>query len=447
MKKFLLLVLCFSVAVGSLFAQRTLEKREKTEVLSLFVDKDPAVDAAGGGQAGVIISCPVTLELRFSSNVDRTVDVYKTEERGEVRFYHLRFIVGRYRGASYANRVLEVAASGFAPLKFGLELQPSASKHFEIFDPNATVGVGCFYQHFNEGVELFKKALYNETRAKYRLSIECTDMPSDVDIAEKIRVIDSILSLRSEGDKYYDLARYQEAMTCYRKIVSYNIDDEYAQSRVKEAEMKYTSNCKVYYDGAELHFTNGNYGEAKKLFEMVVSSSCPKATEASMRLFEIEKITYDRNKRVQVIAFEVATGDPTAIGLTAGGYKEKKFSGYFSFRFSPSVFSAMQKAYEKSEKTEFNVSAGWTTKRLKAPVWGFFGAGYTGVSKWDYEDLSEEGAPTFRLNSALTPELGLLGKIGPVALRYTFQYRFPLDKDTKDYIGKVRQVFGIGICF
>jgi len=461
MRKNLLLYIFIFITVGSLYAQRTLERRETTAGLSVFVDKDPEIDQAGGGQAGAIISCPITLELSFSSNVDRTIDVYKTEERGDVRFYYLRLIVGRYRGASYANRLLEVAAPGFAPLRFLLELQPSESKSFEIFDPNATVGVGCFYQHFNEGTELFQKALYNEAREKYRLSMECTDMPADADIPAKIRDIDSILVLRPEADKLFDQLFYKDASTAYLKIVSYNVDDQYAQSRAREAVRLFTDNCKVYFDGAELHFSNGDYAEAKKLYEMVLTMSCPKSTEAGVRLVDIQKIEYDRSKRIQVVAYEFSpspsltvpgySDDPlktqALIGLTVGAYKEKKFSGYFSLRFTPSIFPAMQKDYEKSLRSEFNVSAGWTTMKLQVPVWGFFGIGYTGVSSWDYEDLNEDGNPTFRMHSAISPEIGVLGKLGPLVLRYTFQYRFPLDKDRKEYIGQIRNVFGVGICF
>ena len=446
MKKSLLFCLFLLFSVSSLFAQRTLEMREKTEGFSVFIDKDPAVDAAGGGQAGAIISCPITLNLSFSSNVDKMVDVYKTEERGDVRFYYLRLIVGRYQGASYANRTLEVTASGFAPLRFRLDLQASESKSFEVFDPNATVGVGCFYQHFNEGVELFKKALYDEAREKFRLSMECTDMPADANMSGRIKDIDAIQALRIDADKYYDQLFYKDAMECYQKVVALNIDDEYAQNRWREAERKYNDNCKVYYDGAELHFANGNYAEAKRLYEMVVATSCPKATEAGIRLVNIEKIEYDRNRRIQVIAYEFSPGTP--IGLTAGAYKEKKFSGYVSFRISTSLFAAMQKDYENSEKTEFNVSAGWTTMKIPTvPLWGFFGIGYTGVSKWDWNDLSDSGKPTFYVRNAISPELGVLGKLGPVALRYTFQYRFALNKDEQDEIGKMRHVFGIGICF
>ena len=445
MKKYLLIYLCLFVSAGSLFAQRTLEKREKTEALSVFIDKDPEIDQAGGGQAGTIISCPVTLNLSFSSNVDRTVDVYKTEERGGVRYYHLRFIVGRYRGSNYGNRILEVAAPGFTPLKFNLELQPSESKSFEIFDPNATVGVGCFYQHFNEGVELFKKALYSEAREKYRLSTECTDMPSDVDMTLRIRDIDSILVWRTEGDKSHEKSLFKDAMTYYQKIVSYNIDDEYAQNRAKDSENKYAANCRVNFEGAELHYANGDYADAKKLYEMVVMSSCPRATEANIRLVHIRKIEADHNKRIHAILYEYQNGAP--IGITAGGYREQKFSGYVSLRLSPSLFAAMQKDYDNSEKTEFSVSAGWTTMKLQIPVWGFFGLGYTGVSDWDWNDLTDEGNPTFRIHNALSPEAGLLGKLGPIALRYTFQYRFALENDPDDYIGKVRHVFGVGFCF
>jgi hypothetical protein len=212
-------------------------------------------------------------------------------------------------------------------------------------------------------------------------------------------------------------------------------------------------NCKVFFDGAELHFANGDYAEARKLYERVLLMSCPRSTEASVRLVDIQKIEYDRTKRIQVIAYEFGVGTApvnkinTPIGITAGAYKEKKFSGYFSLSLSTSLFAALQKDYDKSEKSEFNVSAGWTTMRLQAPVWGFFGIGYTGVSKWDWDDLSDSGKPTLYMRNAVSPELGLLGKIGPLALRYTFQYRFALNKEEQDEIGKMRHVFGIGICF
>jgi hypothetical protein len=75
------------------------------------------------------------------------------------------------------------------------------------------------------------------------------------------------------------------------------------------------------------------------------------------------------------------------------------------------------------------------------PVWLFFGGGYTDVGKW------EKGKTDFLHHGAISPEIGILGKLGPVVLRYTFQYRFALENEYQDIIGKNAHVFGLGICF
>jgi len=53
------------------------------------------------------------------------------------------------------------------------------------------------------------------------------------------------------------------------------------------------------------------------------------------------------------------------------------------------------------------------------------------------------------LYHAVSPEVGVLFKLGPIALRYTFQYRYSLDNDAhkKEHIGNMSHVAGIGICF
>jgi hypothetical protein len=161
----------------------------------------------------------------------------------------------------------------------------------------------------------------------------------------------------------------------------------------------------------------------------------------------IRKIEYDRTKRIHVIAYEFSPSAP--FGITTGAYKEKIFSGYFSIRFNADLIESMRKNYDKGKKSELDVSAGWTTMKITTvPIWGFFGIGYTGVAEWDYGDTaSESEKPTFRVFSAISPEIGILGKLGPVALRYTFQYRFALNKDRQDYIGRFGHVFGLGFCF
>jgi len=451
MKKLHLIYLLLFFPVSISFSQRNLKLKEKTETLSVFTDKEPTIDSSGGMQAGVIISCSNALQIDFTSNVDKSVDVYKTEEKGGSRFYYLRFIIGKYKGASYDNRVLEVSAPNFLPLKFNLDLKPSESKWYEIYDPNATVGVGCFYQNYNEGVELFKKSLYQEAQEKYKLSMECNDAPPDLNVKEKITNIDSILSFRKMGDYFFDMLHFKEASDCYRRIISYNNDDQYATMRNNEANMKLMDYCNNYFINAEDYFTNGKYDEAKKLYEIVAQQSCPKSIEANTRLMEINKYLRDRKQRAQVILYELSQNTP--IGISTGKYKEGKVSGYFSIRMNSMLFEAIRQDTAKAKKPELDISFGWTIKVYK-PVWIFFGPGYTGVGDWIPND---NGKDKLIVHSAISPEVGLLGKIGPVALRYTFQYRFALSDNNdpnknsigqiQNYIGQVRHVFGIGYCF
>ena len=70
-----------------------------------------------------------------------------------------------------------------------------------------------------------------------------------------------------------------------------------------------------------------------------------------------------------------------------------------------------------------------------------------GVESYDITDDSDDNNPTFKIYSAISPEVGLLGKIGPIVLRYTFQYRFAISKEYEDKIKSTRHVFGIGFCF
>ncbi len=448
MKKLSIIFLIISISFTVSYAQRVLEAKEKTEGMSVFTDKDTSLDSSAG-QAGVTISCPTTLSLTFSSNLDKKVDVYKTEEKGGLRYYYLRFIVGRYRGASYDNRILEIITSGFLPLKLPLNLSPSQSRHFEVFDPNATVGVGCFYQNYNEGVDLFKKAMYSEAQEKYKLALVCTDAPPEINVKEKIANIDSILLLRRKADQAYDLMNYKEAIDAYQRIIAFNSDDLFANRRA--LEIKVSESCKNYFKNAEDLFFAKKYDEAKKLYEILLEQDCPQSNEAKPRLITIKNIEERRKERAQAILYEYAIYPNNEhvknlpIGISSGHYYLNKVGSYFSLGLNMEVFHAMLKNHDKSVRPEVNVSFGLNFKIVK-PVWLFGGIGYTGVGSWEYEGHKPDD-PGFLLHSALSPEAGLLGKIGPLVLRYTFQYRFALEKDFQDYIGQNRHVFGVGICF
>ena len=436
------------IAIGALgfintgFAQRVLDSKDQTQALSVFSDKDPEVINAGGAQAGITVFCSNVLSLSFESNVDRKVDVYNQEERGGLMYYYIRFTVGRFKGANYDGRILEVLAPGFLPLKIKLDLKPSESKSYEIYDPNATVGVGCFYENFNAASELFRNSSYNEAKEKFKLSKACTDYQEGANVDYILEAIDSIVVLRAKGDALYDTNDYHEAFMTFQKVIGYNSSDAYAITRKNEAQEKINELCTNYYHEAESYFYQNKYKEALPLYEKMLDMSCSNNNrEVNLRLLEIRKFLSDRKQRAQVILYELAENTP--IGISYGRYTRLRFSSYVSLRFNPALFQAIGKKDDANQKGEIDLSFGWN--RMVIREVGFFaGLGYTGVGKWDNYENDD---PQFTLYHAISPELGVLFKIGPVALRYTFQYRIALDGDFQDYIGKMRHVGGIGFCF
>jgi len=436
MQKKLFIFLILFVSITSSYAQRNLQVKEKTEGISVFTEKQPEVINAGGAQAGAVISCPLTLSLSFSSNVDKVVDVWKTEVRGELRFYYLRFIIGRFRGASYDGRILEITASGFLPNKFRLNLQPGESKSFEVFDPNATVGVGCFYQNFNEGVELYRKSLYIEAKEKYRTSLECNDIPAEVSVYDRIMIIDSIISWRLRADSCFEASNFKDAINFYQKVAVQNREDFYANTRHSESLYRRSDLCSRYFNSAEEYFANGDYQEAKKLYAIVVDQQCMQAEKADARLVEIRVYERERMEGPTVLCYEI--GKNTPLGLSIGLYRIKKIRGYVSVRTNGDFFRSLQSDANDLKRSEFNVSGGLTFG-IYNPIWLLMGCGYTEVGKPG--DISVDFVP------AISPEIGVLGKYKMAVLKYTLQYRFALEKEHQDFVGRFRNVIGLGICF
>jgi len=441
MRKLIIILSAFICLCQMAFAQRVLDFKDQTQALSVFTDKDPEVINAGGAQSGITVYCSSTLSLSFESNVDRTVDVYNTEERGGLKYYYIRFTVGRFRGANYSGRVLEVLAPGFLPLRVRIDLQPSESKTFEIYDPNATVGVGCFYENFNVATELFRNSMYAEARERFNLSKECTDYQASSNIAYILESIDSILILRTRGDYHFDLQNYNEAYNAYQKAVGFNSSDTYAVNRRNESLGKINELCSNYFHEAESYFYEKKYKEAEPLYEKMLALSCVNNREANLRLLELRRNMANRLHRAQVILYEYAETAP--FGISYGRYSTLNFGTYVSLRFNSEMFKSFSKTDDMEEKPEVNLSFGWN--RMVIREVGFFaGLGYTGVGQWE-KDTENELQLT--LHHAVSPEAGVLFKIGPIALRYTFQYRFALNNEFQDYIGKMSHVAGIGICF
>ena len=67
------------------------------------------------------------------------------------------------------------------------------------------------------------------------------------------------------------------------------------------------------------------------------------------------------------------------------------------------------------------------------------------TAKKYYGEFQEKRRADYK--AAISPVMGITAKYGYVALRFTYQYRWSLKKDMKDFIGRDRISAGIGIAF
>lgn len=454
-KRVFLLSALLMLATVATFAQRSLEIKDVTSGLNVFSGKDT--------EAGIVISCPGNIELEFESTHDKTVDVYNKEVKGEEMFYYLRFNTGK----KYRGRKLTIRTKDYAPLVIMAELSPKELKQYQLLDPDVEFVYGCYYEYRKRGTDFFQKCMYNEAREQYNIAKECSDCPADSNLDELIANIDSIALFQKQADEAAGLLDYRAASDYYTKILLLNPLDTNVADKRSDCERMYGTDCQKYFTTAEVYQEDGEYEKALELYQRVIDMNCDNALLANVQAKNIRILLQSRKQRARVYAYEYSSSAP--IGLTTGRYKQRKVGGYFSLSLHPDLFVAMQKDYNKVDEPELNISFGWTVNPVpKVPVWIFFGPGYTGnaefvdkegnrfyeptkeeMDKMSKEELEalEDSDPTFKVYSAVSPEIGLLGKIGPLVLRYTFQYRFALSKDYKDKITKTRHAFGIGFCF
>lgn len=459
MRLILFLVCVMSTTLVS-FAQHNLEVKDVSTGLDVFSGKDT--------EAGMVISCPANISLTFESSHDKVVDVYNTEQKGEEMYYYLRFQTGkRYRG-----RKLIIRASDYAPVLIMAELSPKELKRYQLIDPDVEFVYGCYYEYRKRGTDFFQKCMYAEAKEQYSIAKECSDRPADSNLDELIAIIDTISLCQEKAEEAYQLLDYEGAGKYYTRILELNPSDTNASNKRYECIRYFDTDCKKYFDTAEVYYEDGEYDKALELYQKVVDQNCGYAVQASEKAKNIKVMQQSRKQRVRVYAYEYSKSAP--IGLTTGSYRQRKVGGYFSLSIHPDLFKALQKDYRKQLEAEMNMSFGWTINPLpKYPVWIFFGPGYTGVGEFVDEDGNpyieiegstssdetdndadmlynndgEEEGPSFKIYSAISAELGLMGKIGPLVLRYTYQMRFSISKEYEDKISRSRHVIGVGFCF
>lgn len=173
------------------------------------------------------------------------------------------------------------------------------------------------------------------------------------------------------------------------------------------------------------------------------------------------------------------------IGFSYGKYNMHKAGGFFNMSLNKQVFDMMRSNCAIPDMPEMNLSFGWTLKVVN-PVWVFFGPGvtakcYYGDYKKNDSDIDEifpgaDGIPNdpngvlkpsseygsanskkqaiytendtkANLGWAISPVIGICVKYSYFAVRLTYQYRFAMDSNLKDFIGKQRIGIGVGISY
>ena len=422
----------------NVFAQRQLEYEDRS--------KPEDICGMGDNEACITFSIKQTIPLLFymDNKFKKPVSI---DTIGVNTNYHLVFDASQGRG----NRTITIHADGFTPLVFQKSLSPKQQLTYYLYDPDSTI-VDCYNQLTREGLNLFKSGIYDEAAKKYEASKECSNVKNRDEIDKRIELISSIVMWRNLADAAYAHSDYATAIENLSKIYQANPEDKYAFNRLSEAQKKQQEDCAATFRMAETFFTEKDYKSAQPLYEKIVDRSCNESTTAITRLQEIRI----QAQRPHVLTYEFSNNTP--IGLSIGHYKDHKSAGYFTIRLNSDLFELARTDGNEKLKPELNISFGWTLRPVKeAPVWLFFGPGYTGVGQYSAKNdntvqYNEDEKLTLNIAHAVSPEIGLLGKIiianrVGIALRYTYQYRFALDKEMQDYIGKSRHVFGIGFCF
>ncbi len=426
--------LFFTVVSLGIFAQRPLTAIDRSQPNDTYLGQNKF--------ACVSISAPKTLHPLFYEGDSKKLPE-TTDSTGLDISYQLKFEIVK----GYERNKITIHANGFEPLALNFWLNPNQQLSYYVFDADSTI-VDCYNQLTREATSLFRSGLYNEARKKYEAVNTCSNVPAENDIDVRIALIDSIFTWKTLGEVAFNTSDFLEAIKWYRKIFTVNPDDKFIGGCLSQAMVAQNENCRGNFETAEKYFEDRDYVNAEMLYKKVIELRCVNEQYAIQKIREINSF----KQLSHVLTFETEKDVP--LGLSTGRYNENKSGGYFTLRVNEEVFEAVRSNLDTKARPELNVSFGWTIKLIK-PLWIFFGPGYTGVGKYQPGKASPgstEEKLKLDISHAVSPEIGLTCKIPltkkiGIAFRYTLQYRFALDKEEIDFIGKNRNIFGVGFCF
>ena len=458
---------CF-LMIGSLAqAQKILEVKDISQPNDVY--------SSANDEAAVIIRCHESIPLYFTSSMDKSADPFRTELQGSDSVYYIAFPTGpRYRG-----RELTISSRGYASRIIKLELQPKQLLSFQVSDPNSMVDAGCYRLHRNKGVEEIKNSNYEEARNQFMVARECTDC-DQAENESNITLADSLIYFRQKGDEAYKLLDYVTASIYYSNILGLNPYDNYASNRNTLCIQNYTKECSALFTQAEYYFTEKEFDKAQELYQKVVEKDCSNKSIAIERINAINTNLRDKKEHARVLTYEYRKDVP--FGLSYGKYNMHKVGGFFQMDFNSSIFDAIRNdcIYGDEKFPEANMSFGWTVK-IYSPVWLHFGPGVTtkfyygtyqskkypkvGYGETDLLDTKEMGNDLHtpkdnfaddnvekawkhtNVAFAISPVIGITAKYSYFALRLTYQYRWTVESELDEFMGKSRLSLGVGVAF
>lgn len=467
MKKKVSLLMTMLLVCGLVSAQKVLEITDVSQPNDVYSSTE--------NEGAVIVKCHQSIPLTFISSMDKSAQPFRTDLQGSDSIYYISFPTGkRYRG-----RILTISARGYSSVDYPLELEPKQIVSLIVTDPNATVDAGCYREHRNKGMEEIKNMNYEEARNLFETASQC----SDVDTTENnqnIALVDSIIFHRREADQAYKILEYKTASAHYEEVLALNPYDTYASSRDLLCLQNFAQDCNAMFTRAEYLYSDKEFDKAKELYQKVIDADCRQRTMATDRLNSIEGLMKSRKDHATVVTYEYRKDVP--IGFSTGKYNMHKVGGFFSLDLNKTVADALRSEcrYGDTKFAEVNMSFGWTIK-ITNPLWVFFGPGFTGkfyfgkylqnkksekhfpgadgLAKNGLNDLDKEmldGTDPDKLEKAMThpniapaisPVAGICVKYSYFALRLTYQYRFPFQRELEDFLGKQRFSVGVGFAF
>lgn len=466
-------ITAFLLILGNMsFAQNIMEVTDISQPNDVY--------SSANDEAAILVRCHESIPLSFSSSMDKSADPFRTELQGSDSIYYIAFPTGsRYRG-----RELTINSPGYTPVTISLELQPKQLLSFKVTDPNALVDAGCYRGHRNKGMDEIKNSNYDEARNQFIVARQCSDCDNEENELN-IALADSLIMLRQKADAAFTLLDYVSASRYYSNILALNAYDSYASNRNTICVQNFSEECATTFSKAEYYYTEKEYDKAKELYERVIAKECRNMTLAVERLNTINSLARAKRDHSRVFTYEYRKDVP--IGLSYGKYNMHKVGGFFQIDFNNTVFDAARSdcKYGDEKFPELNISFGWTVK-IANPVWIHFGPGFTGKMYYgtykdkkypktgygaeDYQqlDMSKMGGEDVvktakslqeppesykdawtkaNFAAAISPVIGLTIKYSYFAIRATYQYRWSIQKDLKDFVGNSRFSIGAGIAF